>query len=70
MENTLASIYLDPGHPASLGGLDVVYRAVKQKGKNKISRKQVRDWLSQQEFTSPINLPETLQEKSRYSFWY
>ena len=49
MEKTLASIYLDPGHPASFGGLDTVYRAVKEKGKNKISRKQVQDWLSQQD---------------------
>ena len=45
METTLTSIYLDP----SLSGLDAVYRAVKEKGKNKISRKQVRDWLSQQD---------------------
>ena len=45
----LASIYLDPSQPASFGGLDAVYRAVKEKGKNKISRKQVGDWLSQQD---------------------
>ena len=49
MEKKLASIYLDPSQPASFGGLDAVYRAVKEKGKNKISRKQVRDWLSQQD---------------------
>ena len=49
MEKTLTSIYLDPSQPASFGGLDAVYRAVKEKGKNKISRKQVRDWLSQQD---------------------
>ena len=47
MEKTLTSIYLDPSHPASFGGVDAVYRAVKEKGKNKISRKQVQDWLSQ-----------------------
>ena len=41
--------YLDPSQPASFGGLDAVYRAVKEKGKNKISRKQVQDWLSQQD---------------------
>ena len=45
MEKTLTSIYLDPSHPASFGGVDAVYRAVKEKGKNKISRKQVQDWL-------------------------
>ena len=49
MEKTLASIYLDPGHAASFGGLDAVYRVVKEKGKNKISRTQVQDWLSQQD---------------------
>ena len=49
MEKTLTSFYLDPSQPASFGGLDAVYRAVKEKGKNKVSRKQVRDWLSQQD---------------------
>ena len=49
MEKTLESIYLDPSHPASFGGLDAVYRAVKEKGKSKISRKQVQYWLSQQD---------------------
>ena len=43
MEKALSSIYLDPSQPASFGGLDAVYRAVKQKGKSKISRKQVQD---------------------------
>ena len=49
MEKTLSSIYLDPSQPASFGGLDAVYRAVKEKGKIKISRKQVQDWLTQQD---------------------
>ena len=49
MEKTLTSIYLDPSQPASFGGLGTVYRAVKEKGQNKISRKQVRDWLGQQD---------------------
>jgi len=49
LEKTLASIYLDPSHPASFGGLDAVCRAVKEKGKTKISRKQVENWLSQQD---------------------
>ena len=47
-EKKLASIYLDPSHPASLRGLDVVYRAVKVEGESEISRKQVQDWLRQQ----------------------
>lgn len=49
MEKTLASIYLDPSHPASLGGLDSVYSAVKEKGMTTISRKQVQNFLSQQD---------------------
>ena len=49
MEETLSSIYLDPSQPVSVGGLDAVYRAVKEKGKSKISRKQVQDWLSQRD---------------------
>ena len=49
IEKTLTSIDLDPSQPASFGGLDAVYRAIKEKGKNKISCKQVRDWLSQQD---------------------
>jgi len=49
MEKTLASIYLDPSHPASFGDLDAVYRTAKGEGKNMISRKQVQDWLSQED---------------------
>ena len=33
MEKMLSSIYLDPSQPASFGGLDAVYQAVKEKGK-------------------------------------
>ena len=55
MEKKLASIYLDPSQPASFGGLDAVYREVKEKGKNKISRKQVRERVSKMFilFTNP-----------------
>ena len=49
MEKTLTSLYLEPSQPTGFRGLDAVYRAVKEKGKNKISRKQVREWLSQQD---------------------
>ena len=49
MEKTLLTIYLDPSRPASFGGLDAAYRAVKEKRKSKISRKQVHNWLSQQD---------------------
>ena len=49
MEKTLSSIYRDPSQPANFGVLDAVYRAVKEKGMNKISRKQVQDWFSQED---------------------
>ena len=49
MEETLESIYLNPSHPASFRGLDAVYRAVKEQGKTRISRKQVQNWFSQQD---------------------
>ena len=38
-----------PSHPASFTGLDAVYRAVKEEGESEISRKQVQDWLRQQD---------------------
>ena len=58
MEKTLTSIYLEPSQPAGFRGLDAVYRAVKEKGKNKITRKQVRDWLSQQDvYTLDLHKP-------------
>ena len=41
MDKRLASIYLDP----SFGGLDAIYRTVKEKGETKISRKQVQNWF-------------------------
>jgi len=70
MEKTLTSIYLDPSQPASFRGLDAVYRAVKEKGKNKISRKQVREWLSQQDvYTLHKPRAKTLQEKPSHRSW-
>ena len=49
MEKKLASVYLDPSHPTSFGGVDAVYRAIKEQGETDISRKDVQDWLSQQD---------------------
>ena len=48
MEKTLTSICLDPSQPATCRCLDAVYRAVNEKGNDKISRKQVPGWLGQQ----------------------
>ena len=49
MEKKLASVYLDPSHPASFAGVDAVYRVIKEQGETDISRKDVQDWLSQQD---------------------
>ena len=49
MEKKLASVYLHPSHPASFGGVDAVYGAIKEEGETDISRKDVQVWLSQQD---------------------
>ena len=49
IEKKLASVYLDPSHPVSFAGVDAVYRAIKEQGETDISRKDVQDWLSQQD---------------------
>ena len=61
MDKTLASVYLNPSHPASFGGLDAVYRALEEEGNSKISRKQVQNWLSQQDVY-------TLQKPARWHY--
>ena len=45
----LQKIYYDPSHPASYEGLNNLYNAVKQEGKFKISHKQIKDWLGNQD---------------------
>ena len=45
----LQKIYYDPSHPASYEGLNNLYNAVKQEGKFKISHKQIKDWLENQD---------------------
>ena len=45
----LQKIYYDPSHPASYEGLNHLYNAVKQEGKFKISHKQIKDWLENQD---------------------
>ena len=40
--------YYNPKEPGSYGGIDALYRLMKQKGEN-VTRKQVVDWLAEQE---------------------
>ena len=44
----LEEVYYDPGHAASFGGVDAVYRAAREKGL-KITRPKVQKWLSKQD---------------------
>ena len=48
----LQKIYYGPSHPASYEGLNNLYNAVKQEGKFKISHKQIKDWLENQDIYS------------------
>ena len=45
----LQKIYYDPSHPGSYEGLNNLYQVVKQEGKFKISHKQMKDWLENQD---------------------
>ena len=45
----LTSIYFNPQHPASYSGAPAVYSAVKKEGKYKISLKNIKKWLADQE---------------------
>ena len=49
MDQYLQSLYYNPDHAESFGGVDAVYREAKNEGKFKISRKKIRDWLSTQD---------------------
>ena len=45
----LSSIYFDPKHPASYSGAPAVYNSVKKEGKYKITLKQIKKWLADQD---------------------
>ena len=48
-EDYLKRIYYDPSHPASYEGEKAVYNAVRRERKYKISHKQIREWLQNQD---------------------
>ena len=48
MENILRKIYYDPKSNASFGGVDKRYRAAKSVSSEKLTRKDIRDWLRSQ----------------------
>ena len=45
----LHDLYYSPESPASFGGVNAVYRAVKNEGKFQISRNKIKNWLKQQD---------------------
>ena len=45
MDKYLSSVYFDPKRPGSFGGAESLYRDVKDEGKIKLSRKEIREWL-------------------------
>ena len=45
VDEDLKSVYYDPKRPGSFGGIESLYRDVKQEEKFKLSRKQISDWL-------------------------
>jgi hypothetical protein len=60
-EKYLSQINYDPESPASFGGVDSIYRAVKNEGKYEISRNKIRLWLQKQD-------TYTLHKTVRYRF--
>ncbi|CAB4015323.1 DNA polymerase [Paramuricea clavata] len=61
VEKYLSQIYYNPESPASFGGVDSIYRVVKDEGKHKISRNKIRLWLQKQDMY-------TLHKPVRYRF--
>ena len=48
-QDFLKKIYYDPQHPGSFGGVDKLYKAVRQEGKYVLGRIKIRKWLETQE---------------------
>ena len=48
-EDYLSTIYYDPHHAGSFGGLEKLYRAVRKEGKYVLGRAKIRKWLQKQE---------------------
>ena len=63
-EKYLSQIYYDPESPASFGGVDSIYRAVKNEGKYEISRNKIRQWLQKQD---TYKIRQWLQKQDTYT---
>ena len=51
----LNSIYFDPAHPSSFGGIDKIYRTIKDEGRFRITYRQLKKWLRGQETYTPVS---------------
>ena len=60
-EKYLSQLYYNPESPASFGGVDSIYHAVKNDAKYQISRNKIRQWLAKQD-------TYTLHKPVRYRF--
>ena len=49
LPDILREIYYDPSHPASYGGIQTLYRAVKRDERVKPNVKDIRKWLEEQD---------------------
>ena len=49
VDEYLKSVYYNPKRPGSFGGVENLYRDVKQEGTFKLSRKKISDWLMSQD---------------------
>ena len=49
MNEYLSSVYYDPKRSGGFGGVNRLYDDVKKEGKFKVSRKQIKEWLMEQD---------------------
>ena len=49
-EDYLASIYYDPKNAGAYGGVEKLYRAVRNEGKFVLGRSKIRNWLLKQDY--------------------
>ena len=67
----LQKIYYDPSHPGSYEGLNNLYQVVKQEAKLKISHKQMKDWLENQDtYSLNMAVQKKLSKRKSYCIWY
>ena len=49
IDKYLSSVYFNPKRPGGFGGVERLYRDVKEEGKYKLSQKQIHGWLIKQD---------------------